>query len=693
MRTFCLRRRPIRPPDLPLAAKRMNPSSLLTLLPGPFNFLRRDPEEVAQLPVTSERALPAPQPIFLADEAATPLHGFPILLSEGMAALAAALRQFILCEEGVQLAIQRRDTYDRKLYNTAWERYRALLSRAVENATISNYGRLYPAIFWLHHSSDVARLLKETPKRLLREDLEIGRRLGDTIKYRVLDRFLDRTFGTIYDLVQKVAGATDEVEEELFPRLLTHMRDNVLIFTEDHVSTDLAELGSYFSGYLKIDGREIRQRLDELARWHAEQLLADHELRAIAVNLYRADPRTDARDLLNRTGYLTFIATRASYNPVRLLPPVLVQVWESLLGKLKEFELLNALRRTMLRVERQADGGMVAREVPGTRGGSRGAVALSPVTRPLDFMQPWVVDPRVERFGLIYDISEFSQTISYLQRSGHDSQDEAFRGMFRFQRRVNRLASSRRAKLEKYLGDGAFYSSREAVNLLACAIHLQRYYEQVLAEGFAFDRGMRIALNFGAYRLIPMGSGSAPGGERYEFFGHGMVELSRLVTGKATQEIDEVKTALIAQGYPEPTVHRFFAPLAAANVDVVDKKEEERRFYAYINRNGTLHNNGLVATGAYVERLDQEIGLGALRRGNDGDRSYVVFQIDDSGERLSVGLRKLGAARLKGLERLTVYEIVDAARLDPASLAALRGERLVAAADREFTRPMVQRET
>lgn len=670
----------------------MNPSSLLPLLPGPFNFLRRDPEEVGRLLPDLQRALPTPQPVFLEDEGATPLRGYPVLLSEAMQALAAALRQYVHCEETVQLAIQRRDTYDRKPYNTAWERYRSLLLRAVENATISNYGRLFPAVFWLYHSTDVARLLKETPKRMLREDLEIGRRLGDTIKYRVFDRFLDRVLAATYDLVQKVADATEEAEEELFPRLLTRMRDNVLIFTEDHISPDLAELGSYFAGYLKIDGREIRQRLDDLQRWHAEQLASDHELRAVTACLYHADPATDGRDLLNRPGYLSFLTTRPSYNPVRLLPPILVQVWENLLIKLKEFELFHALRRSLLRVEREPDGRMVARESPGSRGAPKGAITLSPVTRPLDFMAPWVVDPRVERFGLIYDISDFSQTVSYLQRSGTESQDEAFRAMFRFQRRVNRLAGSRRVKLEKYLGDGAFYSSREALNLLICAIHLQRNYEQAVREGFAFDRGMRIALNFGAYRLIPMGSGGGHEGERYEFFGHGMVELSRLVTGKATQEVDEVKTMLIAQGYPEPTVHRFFAPLGAANLDVVDKREESRRFYAYINRNGTLHNNGLVATGAYVSRLEKELGPGPLARGADGERSYVVFQVDDGGERLAAGLRKLGIVRLKGLERLGVYEIVDAATLDGASLRPLRGEHLVAAADREVTRPLTQQD-
>src|SRR5260370_26943053 len=41
---------------------------------------------------------------------------------------------------------------------------------------------------------------------------------------------------------------------------------------------------------------------------------------------------------------------------------------------------------------------------------------------------------------------------------------------------------------------------------------------------FPYTRSSDLALNFGSYRLIPMGSGGSPEGERYEFFGHGMVE-------------------------------------------------------------------------------------------------------------------------------------------------------------------------
>jgi hypothetical protein len=659
----------------------MIPPSFLQTLQGPFNFLRPDPEEVRRLMPHLQRVLPMPRPIFLEDEGSTPLQGFPILLSEGMRQLVAALRDYIEAEESVQLAGLRRAAHDVRAHTQAWERYAALLTRAVENATISSYGRQYPAVFWLYHSLDVARLLKDVPRHILRRDSELGRRHGDAIKYRIFDRFLDRVLALSYDLVQRLAGATEELEEELFPRLLTRMRDNVLLFTEDHVGRDLAELGSYFTGSLGIDGRDLRRRLEAVARWHFERLAADPPLRATVTHLLRSDPRNDSRELLNRPGYVAYLSTVKEYDPERLLSAAQVQVWENLLLKLKEFELVHALRRLLVPIELR-DGRMVGCEPPKNRTAPVGELLLSSATRPLDFMEPWVVDPKVERYGMIYDISDFSQTLSMLQRAGTDSQDGAFLAMFRFQRRVNRLALSHRAKLEKYLGDGAFYSSREASNLLLCSVHLQRYYVQAVQEGLPFDRGMRIALNYGPYRLIPMGSRPEEG-ERYEFFGPGLVELSRLTTGKATQEIEEVKTMLINQGYPESTVQRFFAPLSHKNLDVVDKREESRRFYAYINRNGTLHNNGMVATGPFIAQLDQELIGARLFHGSDGERVYVVLEIEDAGERLPVGVRKLGFVQLKGLAKLAVYEIVDAVAF-ASSFTEIHGERLVAAVEREF---------
>src|SRR4029077_14986567 len=130
------------------------PPSLLQILPGPFNFLRQDPEELRRLIPEAERALPVPGLVFLEDESATPLKGFPIYLSPGMVELRAALRQYLLAEEAVQVAIFKRENYDRRAYSTTWDRYRSLFARAVENATLSDYGRRYPGIFWLLHSLD-----------------------------------------------------------------------------------------------------------------------------------------------------------------------------------------------------------------------------------------------------------------------------------------------------------------------------------------------------------------------------------------------------------------------------------------------------------------------------------------------------------------------------------------------------------
>ncbi len=682
---------PARTPDRGASEPRpMNALGFLQLLPGPFNFLRVDADELRRIAPDYVRTLPIPRPIFLEDEGATPVLGFAVSGSERMERLRSSLRLYLAAEEAVQVSVLSRETLDRKAYNQAWERYRSLLARALENATISSFGRHFPSAFWLYHSLDVARFLKETPRRILRQDSELGRRHGDQIRYRVLDRFLERILATSYEVVQKVAAATEEVEEELFPRLLTRMRDNVLIFTEDHISHDVSELNSYFSACLRLDGRDFRQRYEELARWHEEQLASDRELAATATHLLAGSAVGDrglTRDLLIRSGYVTFLATRKAWNPGRLWSAEGVKVWENLLEKLKEFELLHALRRCFFTLE-QRDGRSLTREPSPHRGvAPGGSLAVSPATRPLDFLEPGVVDPRIERFGLIYDISDFSQTISLLQRSGEGSQDEAFRMMFRFQRRVNRFAQSRRVKLEKYLGDGAFYSSRDAIRPLVAAIHIQRAYAHALTEGFPFDQGLRIALNHGFYRLIPMGDGGPQGGERYEFFGHGLVELSRLATGKTTREVEDIKNLLLHFGYPAHAVERFFEPLQRLDVELVDKSEETRPFYAYLDRNGSLINQGIVATQAFVTQLSRERGAREIFRVNDADRIYCVVRLDDGAEPIPVGLRPLGSAQLKGLDKLPVYEVIDASSLPASEWIPLPPGDLAATLDRELRRP------
>src|SRR4029453_13923126 len=86
-----------------------------------------------------------------------------------------------------------------------------------------------------------------------------------------------------------------------------------------------------------------------------------------------------------------------------------------------------------------------------------------------------------------------------------------------------------------------------------------------------------------------------------------------------------------------------------------------------------------------IAQLDRELDGGRLFRGSDGERCYVVLMLEDAGQRLAGGIRKLGHAPLKGLGKLPVYEIVDAAEFDPAALTPVEeGERLVTAVEREF---------
>ncbi len=655
----------------------------LQQLSGPFNFLGRSSEELRRLVPDAEQILPAQQKIFQEDETATPLFGYPVLLTPELAALDRAFDGYLAQEEEVEYATLQRIAFDSSAFGGAWERYRLLLTRATENSITASYGRSFPGIFWLYHSGAIARGFKETTKRLLRRDLVWAKNNGDEFRYRVYHRALDRLSNLTYDLVNRLSTDTEEVEQQIFPILLTRMKDNILIFTEDHISPNLAELAGYFSGCLRLDGRDFRLRLMRVHEWYSELLRHDKELLQLS-RLLGEEPGQEPRLHLNRPGYLTFLAGRPTYDPENLLPPAWIQVWESLLVKLKEFELFNALRRSIVGVDRDDDHVLGRERFSARVSGATTPVPLSASTRPLDFMAPWVVDPLVARFGLIYDISDFTETVSLLRRSGVLEQDRSFRMLFRFQRRVNRLASQHKAKLEKYLGDGAFYSSREAHHLLVLAMQIQRAYREALAKGFPFSNGLRIALNHGQYRLLPIQiGGKEEGGDRYEFFGHGVVELTRLTSGKASREIDEIKTLLITLGYPEPVVNRFFAPMTHQNLDVVNKLEESRSFYSYINPNGSLVNEGIVATLDFIQRLEKESVSSRIFRLLDGERTYVALKVDTAGGSLLVGIRKLGVAHLKGLDRLPVYEIVDASLWGDNTLVELRGS-LMELIEREF---------
>jgi len=667
-------------------------SSLLEHLShGTFNFLRPNPAEIRQIVPSAEERLPEAQPIFLDDESASPLWGFPILMSPSLRMLGNVLEEYLEAEQEAQFSHWNRESFDRRTYSAKWDRYCALLEKVTENVTNSSFGSKYSDIFWLYHSHAVALFLKELPKRVRRVDLAIGREHGDEIKYRVFFKWVDRVVTLTYDTVNRLAVAGDDEEEALFPSVLSLMRDNVLIFTEDHVSPDLSELGSYFNGCLRTDGRDLRQRLAALDQWHEKSLKTDAVLRSAVVNLLGGDLEAGSGRLLTRPGYLTYLSHHITYSTAQFPTPEQVQVWESLLLKLKEFEVLQALRRIVVPIEIE-DSAFVSRDrsVNTTWVGGPPVLRLSAATRPLDFMSSWVVDPLVRRYGLVYDISDFSAILSVLGRAEKSVLDNAFRRTFQFQRKINKLALSLRLRLEKYLGDGAFYSGRQARQLLIGAIFIQRFYSEALEEGFPFDRGIRIAINYGEYRLLPLAGEPEEKTTKYEYFGHGLVELSRLSTGKKTQEVEEFKNYLVGHGYPESTVNKFFLPISRQSSELVSKHEEERRFYAYINQNGTLINEGIVATESLVTRLGMFEQLFFGR--DEGKRGYVVIPLEEeAGNKILIGIRKLGLGKFKGLEQMPIYEIVDCEGWPEQQLQEIPPKSLMSSLERLFATEITAR--
>lgn len=672
----------------------MSVSVLEQLCRGTFLFLPSDPTEIRRVLPEIDEVLPSPSLIYLEDESATPLVGFPVLEGRALGKIADRFHAYLDAEIEAQVAYQTRSSFDSKAYARQWEVYRSILDQALENATVSSIGHDYVGIFWLHHSLVVARALRDVPRRLRQDHATVAREHGEAIKYKVYFKWIDRITTLGYDIAHRLSPELQMEEDALYPDVLRMMEDNVLIFTEDYVSPDLTELKSYFAGCLEIDGRDLAKRVKALDAWHAKMLRKDDALRAAAEMVgFEVPGEVDepaSRRLLHRKGWMTYLSRHDKWKSGSLPTEEQIQVWESLLEKIKEYEILHALRRMVVPLERE-EGKLVSRDRSAntTWVGGPPVLELSPVTRPIDFGRPWVVNPVVQRYGLVYDITDFSATIAMLGRAERSALEEAFRLSTRFQRRVNSLARDLNLNLEKYLGDGAFYSGRNARRILALALPLQRLYPRFVEAGYPFDRGMRIALNFGEYRLLPLESDRG-GDTRYEYFGHGLVELSRLTTGKKTQEIEAFKNYLISQGYSHDSVSRFFAPMLQRNQDLVSKIDEERDFYAYINQTGTLINEGIVATEPFVEHLGSFDRMFYARRHG---RGFIAVYLEEGEEEMLVGFRKLGIAKFKGLEPMPVYEVVDGETWDRSTLKKIPPQPLLSHLERLFAKTVTARKT
>jgi hypothetical protein len=591
-----------------------------------------------------ERLLPQPYKIFLADETVLPAFGYPVAESAAMKELDARLERWL----GEEIACQINRAASKEKAQATWTSYLQHLLKLAENALMSNLLGDYHGMFWLAHSFDLARQFSALPRRISALDTQTGRALGDTLKYRIFARWVSETREQMTQLAARAAPLLDGEEQRglQFFRLL---QDDVLLLTEEFIGPDLRELRSFITGYLRRDFQAFRDSYERMRATATELVQRERNFRA-ALPLFGSSPEQGVTlALLLDPRFQAYLfdhpamqnaITREEHEQFQLIA-----------RRVREFAVLNQLRRGITWMSSQADGQIVSAD-------RRTALAYSRSTRPLDFGRPGVVDPMVHRFGMIYDISAFSETLGSLRRGGGKEELRSYRQMLHFQRKLDQITQRHLLQFEKFLGDGAFYTTRRAIRLVRAAVEIQRCYSDMKRKGFAFNKGLRVAVNYGYYRLLPMKMSLGSSEVTTEFYGPGIVELSRLTTGKANREIEEIAGFLVSHGYEPSKVQQFFAPLARG-LQVVDPVQQAREFYAYLDGNKHLVNEGIVASMGLLQELSNELtheGQG-LFRVRTAYGHYIGFSPSVTGIEV-VGIRLLGMVSLKGLDDVEVGELV-----------------------------------
>jgi hypothetical protein len=590
-----------------------------------------------------ESLLPQPYKIFPIDETQAPALGFPVAETPVLKELEQKLDRWLGDE--IEWQVNRQD---KDKAAVSFSAYLGQLMKVAENALMSNVLSDYHAVFWLAHSIDLSRHFSAIPRRVSALDVQAGRALGDTLKYRIFGRWVSETREQMNQVAGR-AAALLEGEEQRGLQFFRLLQDDVLILTEEFVGADLRELRMFITGYMKRDFQGFRDSLERLRNTAADLVHRERSVKAV-LPLFGTHPDQGITlALLLDPRFQTYLFDHPAVQ--NALTREEREQFQLIARRLREFAVLNQLRRGIVWMTTLPDGQVASAD-------RRSEALYSKSTRPMDFGRSGVVDPMVHRFGMIYDISAFSETLGTIRRSGGKEEIRSYRQMLLFQRKLDSIAQRQLLQFEKFLGDGAFYTTRRALRLVRAALEIQRFYTEMKKKGFAFNKGIRIALNFGYYRLLPMRTSAETNERITEFYGPGIVELSRLTTGKANKEIAEIGAFLTAHGYDPKKVQQFFAPLAKG-VDMVDRIQQKREYYAYLDGNGHLINEGIVASMPLLQELSNEIAHEAqmLFRVRTKWGNYIGFAPAIPGLEL-VGIRLLGMASLKGLDKIDVGEIV-----------------------------------
>jgi hypothetical protein len=592
-------------------------------------------------------SMPAPFPIFNRDEERVLTWGYPLLLSEGVLKLRRDLEGLVAAEAEYRLRSRAGGGDDRQRMMSHRDRYHKSVSATLQNVVMNDYHRGLVDLFLLFHSGEVMRALVKVSNTLSAPKTGRAQAGGDDLRQAiatVIADLLRRAALTAVDNLNRLAEV--QVTPALTPLLGIICQDQLLLI-DSRPPQDILQLSSYIQARFRqkataivAANNDVLERLRDLVSRRSE---VGNLLRmAVGARLELGRPES-----LLEPKLLDAIHT-AGLSDMLHLSVVQMDLLRDLGLRLKTFELLAALRRRVLPMQRQ--GGTLV-----LKGRSK-VTPIAKTTRPYDFTAPGVIDSSVRRFGLIYDLSNFTTVLEEVRKAGRMAEERALQFMYIFQNRLEAIRLRRRLTFEKFLGDGAFYTSRRAIRVIAAACEIQHAYEQLRNIGFPFNHGIRIALNFGVYRLLPM---LHPGVEakRFEFFGHGIVELARLTTGKSAREVSDIAEFLIHSGYDPGDVDLFLSPLASARSG--QEQISTRSYSATIDPHGELVNEGIVVALPFIEELELETKMPKLSVVTFDKLRWVLFPVDPGlPDTLYFGLRYLGVARLKGLPPQELAEAV-----------------------------------
>jgi hypothetical protein len=445
------------------------------------------------------RLIPPPQRIFFADPRLEPSEGYLVARCAGWEKLEKLLERYLLEQTLFTVRALKRDTREPDKLLSSRTLYLRHVEDLLANAVVFDRGQAFPEIFLLAHLGLWARQFPDIPLLAVSVDPDFDPARGEALKLRVFRQLHADIAG---QLPETLPGA-----RALWAMVDQHPGWVLERYREEPVPSPWP-LGEKVYG---IDGAELKNWVDQ-ACLVARDYFSVPRHRALVPALYGRETADEVQVLCARE--------------LRALLPLsgpLVEVWARVAEGLVRGD---CFRRAVDRVRfaDQREGIHFLHE------GERG-VPLSEETRPLKFSRPGVVDFRVKRFSLQYDVREFSALMEGMTLLEEPQYRQALAQADRFQREILGICAREGLTFEKYMGGGGFITARYPGRALKAALHIVRAYRALRGEGFFFDRGLTVALHHSPYSMVPV---DHPGGRHgVEFYGQGLVELDALVTDGA----------------------------------------------------------------------------------------------------------------------------------------------------------------